>query len=98
MILVKSILEASLPHLLGGYVNRIVLGSLGKSNIYQQIITAAEDRETVVLILTNRSPNKSCVNPQTMVVLILKQRLLLYTWDATVVSNYRQLHLLNSTK
>jgi len=50
MILVKSILEASLLHLLGGNVNWILLGSLGKANIYQQIITAAEDREKVVLI------------------------------------------------
>ena len=55
MILIKSILEASLLHLLGINVNWILLGSLGKVNIYQQIITAAEDRETVVL-----NPTRLC--------------------------------------
>ena len=52
MILVKSILEASLLHFLGRNVNWIPLGLLEKANIYQQIITAAENTETIVLIPT----------------------------------------------
>jgi hypothetical protein len=52
MILVKSILEASPLHLLGGNLNWILLGLLEKANIYQKIITAAEDTETIVLIPT----------------------------------------------
>jgi hypothetical protein len=57
-------------------VNWILLGSLGNANVYQLIITAAEDRQTALLIPKQQlcwPSHNSCTNSWTVVVLFLQQ-------------------------